>query len=79
MKFVVVLYFIIDFNMLTRRWKIEKWIWYQLFLVNVDIFESEKDIPLSRLNELQQRIKDDRSVKTIKEEWEDLLLKNYIK
>jgi len=48
-----------DFNMLTRRWKIEKWIWYQLFLVNVDIFESEKDIPLSRLNELQQRIKDD--------------------
>lgn len=48
-----------DFNLLTRRWKVDKWTWYQLFLANVAIFEEEYHLALTSLSVLLQRLNDD--------------------
>nr|CAB3256326.1 integrator complex subunit 10-like [Phallusia mammillata] len=47
-----------DFNHLTRRWKCERWLWFQLFLVDLHNMDGNYKAALSRLNAVESKLQE---------------------
>ena len=47
-----------DFNHLLRRWKCDRWFWFQLFLADMNTFDKETDDALSRLQTMESKLND---------------------
>ncbi|XP_076809150.1 integrator complex subunit 10-like [Clavelina lepadiformis] len=54
-----------DFNHLNRRWKCDRWVWFQLFIIDLHVYEGDHKGALNRLQLLEEKLKDGRQRKEV--------------